>query len=67
MTDAPPNRPGGHFGRAKQIVWLAHWNAVSRRLTTEELRRMNGEVRDGSPIHDVVTDWLDRYLPEVAG
>ena len=42
-------------------------NAVSRRLTTEELRRMNGEVRDGSPIHDVVTDWLDRYLPEVAG
>lgn len=41
-------------------------NAVSRRLTTEELRRMNGEVRDGSPIHGVVTDWLDRYLPEAA-
>jgi len=28
MTDAPPNRPGGHSGRAKQIVWLAHWSAV---------------------------------------
>jgi osmoprotectant transport system substrate-binding protein len=42
-------------------------NAVSRRLTTEELRRMNGEVQDGRPVREVVADWLDRYLPEGAG
>jgi osmoprotectant transport system substrate-binding protein len=42
-------------------------NAVSRRLTTEELRRMNGEVQDGRPVRAVVADWLDRHLPDDAG
>ncbi len=41
-------------------------NAVSSRLTTEELRRMNGEVQDGRPVSEVVSDWLRRYLPEAA-
>ena len=39
-------------------------DSVSMRLTTEELRRMNGEVEAGRPVLDVVTEWLRRYLPE---
>ena len=42
-------------------------NAVSRRLTTEELRLMNGEVQDGRPVREVVADWLRRHLPGAAG
>ena len=42
-------------------------NAVSRRLTTEDLRAMNGEVQDGRPVPEVVADWLDRSLPEPGG
>jgi osmoprotectant transport system substrate-binding protein len=41
-------------------------NAVSRRLTTEELRRMNGEVRDGRPVGEVVAEWLRSHLPNAA-
>jgi osmoprotectant transport system substrate-binding protein len=42
-------------------------NAVSRRLTTEELRRMNGEIQDGRPVGEVVEEWLRRHLPAASG
>jgi osmoprotectant transport system substrate-binding protein len=41
-------------------------DAVSLRLTTEELRLMNGEVENGRPIREVVEEWLNRHLPEAA-
>lgn len=41
-------------------------DAVSMRLTTEELRRMNGEVQEGRPVREVVADWLGRHLSEAA-
>jgi osmoprotectant transport system substrate-binding protein len=42
-------------------------NAVSRRLTTEELRRMNGQVQAGRSLREIAADWLDRHLPDDPG
>lgn len=38
-------------------------DAVSLRLTTEELRNMNGELERGRPAREVAAEWLDRHLP----